>query len=136
MFTRILQQSLLAASLCCLVATANAAPFDDAVAAYDRGEYAQALKIYRPLAAKGDASAQFNLGVMYSKGLGATQDYKEAVKWYRKSETRQSQYKLGLCYENGNGVPKDEKEALDWYKKSADQNYEDAKKALERMKSK
>jgi len=84
----------------------------------------------------GDAKAQHNLGACYCEGKGVPQDYKEAVKWYRKSETRQSQYKLGLCYENGNGVPKDKKEALDWYKKSADQNYEDAKKALERMKSK
>ena len=84
----------------------------------------------------GEAKAQHILGQCYCGGIGVSQDYKEAVKWYRKSETRQSQYKLGLCYENGNGVPKDEKEALDLYKKSADQNYEDAKKALERMKSK
>ena len=44
-----LKRLLLAASMCCLVATANAAPIDDAVAAYDRGDYAQALKILRPL---------------------------------------------------------------------------------------
>ena len=84
----------------------------------------------------GDATAQHDLGTCYYYGKGVPQDYKEAVKWYRKARTSPSQYKLGLCYENGNGVPKDEKEALDLYKKSADQNYEDAKKALERMKSK
>jgi hypothetical protein len=65
------------------VATANAAPIDDAIAAYERGDYAQTLKIFRSLVAQGDANAQFNLGVMYYKGQGVTQDYKEAVKWYR-----------------------------------------------------
>ena len=80
---RILQRLLLAASMCCLVATANAAPIDDAVAAYDRGDYAQALKILRPLATQGNAGAQYNIGFMYASGQGVTQDYKEAVKWYR-----------------------------------------------------
>ena len=47
---KVLKQSLLAASMCCLVATANAAPFDDAVAAHARGDYAQTLKILRPSA--------------------------------------------------------------------------------------
>ena len=72
----------------------------------------------------------------YYNGQGVPQDYKEAVKWYRKARTSPSQYKLGLCYENGNGVTKDEKEAVKWYTKAADHNYEDAKKALERLKSK
>ena len=53
-----LKRLLLAVSMCCLVATANAAPFDDAVAAHARGDYAQALKILRPLAAQGNANAQ------------------------------------------------------------------------------
>ena len=39
---RTLKKLLLAISMCCLVATANAAPMDDINAAYDRGDYAQA----------------------------------------------------------------------------------------------
>ena len=78
-----IKRLLLAASMCCLVATANAAPIDDAVAAYDRGDYAQALKIFRQLATKGNAEAQYNLGTIYHEGNAVTQDYKEAVKWYR-----------------------------------------------------
>lgn len=35
-------------------------------------------------------AAQVNLGGMYAKGLGAKQDYKEAVEWYRKAEKRPS----------------------------------------------
>ena len=34
-------------------------------------------------AEQGDASAQYNLGVMYDRGDGVDQDYQEALKWYR-----------------------------------------------------
>jgi len=34
----------------------------------------------RVRAEQGDASAQFNLGLMYKNGLGVLQDYKESVK--------------------------------------------------------
>jgi hypothetical protein len=36
--------------------------FEDAVDAHARGDYAKALRLIRPLANDGDASAQFNLG--------------------------------------------------------------------------
>lgn len=49
-----------------------AAPIDDAAAANAaanaRSDYAAELKITRPLAAKGEAWAQYNLGVMYGEG--------------------------------------------------------------------
>ena len=78
-----LNRLLLTVSMCCLIATVTAAPMDDAFAAYKRGDYAQALKILRPLVAQGDASAQNNIGGMYYSGYGVTQDYQEALKWYR-----------------------------------------------------
>ncbi|MBQ7733048.1 MAG: sel1 repeat family protein [Synergistaceae bacterium] len=37
------------------------------------------------LAEQGDAKAQYNLALMYGKGEGVTQDYYEAVRWYRKA---------------------------------------------------
>ncbi len=61
------------------------AGFAEGVAAYGRGDYATALREFRPFAEQGDANAQFNLGVMYDKGQGVPQDYAEAVKWYRKA---------------------------------------------------
>ncbi len=39
-------------------------PLDDAVAAYDRGDYETAIRLIRPLADQGDADAEFDLGVM------------------------------------------------------------------------
>jgi hypothetical protein len=37
--------------------------------AYNRGDYATALREWRPLAEQGDASAQFNLVLMYALGM-------------------------------------------------------------------
>ena len=50
---------------------------------YDKGDYATALREWRPLAEQGHAPAQFNLGWMYDEGKGVPKDYKTAFKWYR-----------------------------------------------------
>ncbi len=61
------------------------AGFDEGTAAFDRGDYATALREWRPLAKQGDAGAQIFLGFMYRKGRGVPQDYAEAVGWCRSS---------------------------------------------------
>ena len=72
-------------ALLSVASTAWAGPFEDGMAAYDRKDYATSLRIFRTMAAQGDASAQYNLGVMHDSGRGVAQDYTEAVKWYRLS---------------------------------------------------
>ena len=97
---------------------------DKATDAYDAGDYETALKEFRKLAEKGDAQAQFNLGVMYSIGKGVTQDCKEAVKWYRlaaEQGLRQAQEYLGVMYKNGLYVIQDDKEATKWFRLAAQQ---------------
>ena len=76
-----MKRLLFFASLLC-VATAWAGPFEDATAAYERADYTTALRLLRPLAAQGDASAQSNLGLMYTNGQGVTQDYVRAHMWF------------------------------------------------------
>ena len=66
-----------------LSGAANAGQHDDALAAANRGDYATAFRLYRPLADQGNASAQDNLGLMYAKGEGVPQNNAEAVKWFR-----------------------------------------------------
>ena len=61
------------------------AGFAEGVAAFERRDYATALREFRPLAEQGHADAQFNLGLMYYKGQGVPQDHAEAMKWYRKA---------------------------------------------------
>ena len=69
---------------CCrLVAPAAAGPLEDAAAADDKGDYATALHLLRPLADQGNAQAQFKLGSMYDDGHGVAQSDAEALKWYR-----------------------------------------------------
>jgi hypothetical protein len=109
------------------------APFDDAVAAYKRGDYDAALQLFRPLAEQGDAKAQRDLGRMYALGEGVTQDFVEAIKWFRRSADQgdaTGQFNLGLSYENGNGVNQDYTEAAKWYRRAADQGYAKAQNAL------
>ncbi len=50
--------------------------------ALKRGDYATALREWRPLAEQGDAQAQFNLGHMYANGEGVSLDYVQAHLWW------------------------------------------------------
>ena len=63
--------------------------------------YAEAVKWYRLAADQGDASAQYNLGVMYANGQGVPQNHAEAVKWYRLAADQgnaSAQFNLGDMY--------------------------------------
>jgi len=94
------------------------ADFNAGVAAYNRGDYAAAFAEFMALAERGQAKAQFNLGFMYEKGLGAPADDGEAMKWYRKAAEQGhagAQNNLGVMYETGKGVPQDYVEAYFWY---------------------
>jgi TPR repeat protein len=62
-------------------ASGAAGPSEDADAAMKRHDYKTALRLIRPLAEKGDANAQYNLGVFYDNGLGIPQDRVRAYMW-------------------------------------------------------
>ena len=93
------------------------ADFGKGLAAAERGDYATAIREWRPLAEQGDAKAQYNLGVMYKKGMGVAQDYGQAVKWYRRAAEQgyaEAQNNLGVMYGNGRGVVEDYVTAHMW----------------------
>ena len=50
--------------------------------AYNSGDFATALTIFNELAAQGDSSAQYNLGMMYAFGQGVAQDNIYAHMWW------------------------------------------------------
>jgi TPR repeat protein len=107
-----------------LAGPAAAGPLEDGMAAYDRGDYATALLLVRPLADQGNAGAQFKLGNMYHHGEGVPQDYAAALDWYRKAADKgevEAQLQLGTMYFLGEGVPRDFAAAVSWYRKAADQ---------------
>ena len=103
---------------------ASSADFQKGVDAYERGDYATALREWTPLAKQGYAPAQYKLGVMYAKGDGVPQDYKTAVKWYTLGAEQGNafaQNNLGWMYDEGRGVPQDYKTAVKWYRLAAEQ---------------
>ena len=103
------------------VGTVWADPFEDAAAAYARGDYAIALKAFKSLAAQGHAMAQNHLGVQYRNGKGVPQDYEKAREWYEKAAAQgiaEAQINLGMLYE-GYGVPHDDVRAYMWYSLAA-----------------
>ena len=111
----------------------HADTFLDGFVAYNRGDYATALKLFRPMAEQGDAGAQSYLGEMYYDGRGVLQDYKEAVRWYRLSADQGdagAQIRLGWMYRVGRGVPQDYREAVRWFRLSAEQGYAPAQVEL------
>ncbi|HEX6792284.1 MAG TPA: hypothetical protein VF304_00415 [Casimicrobiaceae bacterium] len=97
---------------------AFAGPYEDGIAAYDRGDYAKSLASWLPLAEHGHRTAAFNVAVLYEKGLGTPQDYREAARWYEKAAGEgdlEAAYNVAAFYETGNGVEKNAELARKWY---------------------
>ncbi len=108
----------------CVAEPAVAGPFEDAEAAYNKGDHTTAVRLLRPLAEKSDADAQYQLGRMYSSGEGVSQDEAAAMSWYRKAAERGSadaQRHLGIVYDGGLGVPQDYETAVSWLRRAAEQ---------------
>ena len=96
------------------------------VAAYNSGDYATAMSQWRPLAALGNVSALYGLGIMYLQGQGVPQDAAEAVTWFRRAAERghtEAQFNLGIMYGYGQGVPIDYAESAKWYRMAAEQGF-------------
>ena len=116
-----------------LAAPVVAGQLEDGVGAAQHQDYATALRLLRPLADRGDATAQFNLGVMYDAGQGVPQNYPEAVKWFGLAAGQghaEAQYNLGFMYANGHGVQQDYVRSHMWFFLSAAQGYQEAGKSL------
>ncbi len=64
---------------------ALAVPQPDAEAAYARGDYATAFKLWLPLAEQGSARAQLNVARMYERGEWVAPDQAMADEWYRRA---------------------------------------------------
>jgi uncharacterized protein len=101
-----------------LLATPAAADVKAGVDAWSKGNYAAAIKAWRPLAISGDADAQFNMGQAYKLGRGVPVDLLQAEDWYRKAALQghlQAEDNYGLVqFQNGN-----RQQAMPWIEKSA-----------------
>jgi len=75
------------------------------------------------------AWAQYNVGLMFRKGEGVTQNNTEAAYWYRLAATQnfpEAQQKLADLYYFGQGVPLSYVQAAAWYRKAAEQGNAEA----------
>ncbi len=104
-------------ALWALAVPAAAEPFDDAVAAFDQGDYDTAFELWRQLAEQGSAPAQYNLAFMYDNEIGVPRDHAAGIKWYRLAADQgytNAQYNLALMYANGRGIAQDLVQAHMW----------------------
>jgi uncharacterized protein len=127
---KFLRSTILALSACflaTLAVEANAqarknSNFEAGIAAYEANNLPLAYKEFLAAAKEGHPDSQFNVALMYERGIGVDKDEKEAVSWYDKAAAQGSaaaQYNLGVLYENGRGTDIDFAKASESYRKAS-----------------
>jgi TPR repeat protein len=84
------------------------------------------LSSLRLRAEESDVKAQYQLGRLFMYGLGVSQNYQEAARWYERAAERgcaDAQFMMGFLYEHGNGVRRDYRRALEYYRAAANQGH-------------
>jgi TPR repeat protein len=98
------------------------ANFEAGIVAYQANDLPLAYKEFLAAAEEGHADSQFNVALMYEKGIGVGKDEKDAVFWYGKAASQgnaSAQFNLGVLYEHGRGTPVDFAKANEWYRKAS-----------------
>jgi uncharacterized protein len=91
--------------------------FSRGLTAYNSGDYATALRIWRPLAERAEPRSEAGLGFMYYRGLGVATDDREAAVWLRRAAEHgqaEGQLMLGLLFFYGRGVTQSYVRAYAW----------------------
>lgn len=118
-----------AAVVLMLAAAAPArAGFEEGLAAAARGDYATAIAQWTPLAGRGHAGAQYNLGRLHRHGLGLRRDDALALEWHGKAAAQGhagalnalgDMYRVGLRLNDRQlRLPRDFGQAARWYRKA------------------
>ena len=113
-----LQMMLAAACLATAAGPANGT-VKAGIEAWQKGEPANAIAIWRALADKGDSDAAFNLGQAYRLGRGVAADSGQAKKWFERAAKAghlDAQVSLGLLlFDSGS-----RREGLSWLSRAAE----------------
>ncbi len=106
---------------CPLVATVRAGTDDDdfrrGLSAFNTGDYATALQVWRKLAEKDEPRSQAGIGFMYHRGMGVRADDREAAAWLLRAAERgqaEGQLMLGILFYYGLGVAQSYVNAYAW----------------------
>jgi TPR repeat protein len=80
------------------------------------------LETLESRADRGDAQAQFSLGIKFANGEGPALDYPRAAYWYLKAAQQShalAQFNLGMMYAHGQGMPSDKVQSNLWIDRAA-----------------
>jgi uncharacterized protein len=103
--------------------------FRSGLSAFNRGDFASAMRLWRPLAEVDDARSQAGIGFMYHRGLGVKTDDAQAAFWLRKAAEQgqaEGQLMLGSLYFFGLGVPQSYPTAYAWCELAQDNGQAEA----------
>jgi TPR repeat protein len=121
-----------AAQALAILVAAGGTPEEDfraGLAAFNSGDFAAALRLWRPLADQDDPRSQAGIGFMYHRGLGVKTDDVEAAFWLRKAAEQgqaEGQMMLGNLYFFGLGVPQSYAAAYAWCELAQDNGQAEA----------
>ena len=90
--------------------------------AYNRADFATALKVWMTQAETGDPEAQNYVGEIYERGLGVVPDFAAAAIWYERAAKQgysKAQLNLGYLYEKGLGVELNIAKAMNLYREAS-----------------
>lgn len=109
---------LLVMLLACAAGPVWADPYDDALAAHQRGQWEEAFNGFLTHAQQGDARSQFRLSLLYASGKGTAANPTAALQWLRSAALQghaDAQSNLGSHYARGKGVAPDPLRAYAWF---------------------
>jgi len=95
------------------------------IAAFERGDHAEAIATFRQLAVKDVPAAETLLGTMAANGQGGAKDEAVAAAWFLRAARNgyaPAQLALADAFAKGRGVPRDEKRAMAFARAAAEQN--------------
>lgn len=118
--SRIVCVAVLSAWLLTTAGSAEAG-MNEGIAAVTVGDYAKAMSEFEPLAASGDAAAQYQLAKIYLEGHGPVDGVPRGIELMTSAANGsypEAQAQLGLMYAMGLGVPVDNAKAYDWLNKA------------------
>jgi TPR repeat protein len=118
-----------------LTSPVYAQDYEKGLAAHKRFDHATALREWRPLAWRGNVSAQSRMAELYYRGgRGVPENPTEAARWARLAAEQGdafAQTLLGKYHSYGlGGMSKDYTKAVKWYRLAADQGEAEAQSSL------
>ncbi len=93
---------------------------------YKQKKYEKAFLLWKEEALSGNDQAMVNIGLLYLKGEGVTQDPHLSRVWFKQAmhhDNPSAYYNIALMYQNSIGVKKDDVLALDYFRSAASKGH-------------